>query len=269
MQQLKHLLDSEFDPGFEARARFIFEALDQKKPQKILDAGCGRGFYSYALSFFLFVKEIQSFDINESYISLAKSHCTDKRIHIQKASIYNLPYPNNYFDFIVFSEVLEHLKDEKNALKELKRVLKKNGIIALTVPDVQFPFLWDPLNWLLMTFFGTHISKDIWWLAGIWADHERLYSIDELKKIVGNNSFKYEKCEKVVHWSWPFAHFILYGIGKNLIERFGLEIGNRFLYKKKNTIMTTLASIMKAPSTYLDTKLPISSAINICMLLRK
>lgn len=269
IQQLNLLLASEFDPGFAARAQFIFDTLDKNKSQKVLDAGCGRGFYSHAFSFFPFVTEIQSFDINESYVKRAKSHCTDKRIHIKKASIYELPYPDGYFDFIVFSEVLEHLVDEKKALQELRRVLKKNGVIALTVPDVQFPFLWDPLNWLLMRLFKTHISKDIWWLAGIWADHERLYSLKELKKTIEVNSFKIDRVERVVHWSWPFAHFILYGIGKNLIERLGLEMGNRFSYTKKNGVMLALASIMKAPSTYLDSTLPLSASVNICALLKK
>ena len=165
--------------------------------------------------------------------------------------------------------MLEHLTDEKKALSELGRVLKKGGHIALTVPNSNFPFLWDPLNWILMKLFNTHINKDIWWLSGIWADHERLYSLNELKIVIKNSPFTSGPLKTVVHWSWPFAHFILYGIGKNLVERLGLGMGNRFLYTKKSAVMTHVASLMKAPSTYLDQRCPISPAVNICVLLEK
>jgi len=269
IQQLEHLLAHEFDPGFEQRARFIFEAIEEYKPKKILDAGCGRGFYSHGVAFYPFIQKIQGFDVNDQYLALAKTHCKDKRIKLKKANIYSLPYPDNSFDFIIFSEVLEHLTSEKRALDELKRVLKKDGIIALTIPNEQFPFLWDPLNWLLMKLFHTHVPKDIWWLAGIWADHERLYSPERLERVLHKNDFEVVEQKKVIHWSWPFAHLILYGIGKNLIERLGFKMGNRFSYKKKGLAIEILAAIMKAPSTLLDSNIPLSSSVNICMLLKK
>ena len=269
IKQLNHLLASEFDPGFEQRARFIFENIEKYKPKKILDAGCGRGFYSHAVSFYPFINEIQGFDINESYLRLAISHCTDSRITLKKADLYHLPYPDSYFDFIIFSEVLEHLIDEKKALQELKRVLKKNGVIALSVPNIQFPFLWDPLNWLLMRLFNTHIDKNIWWLAGIWADHESLYSQDELKKIITDNSFMVKRVKNVIHWSWPFSHFILYGIGKNIVERLEFPGVSRFEFKQPNPIVVLFAYIMKLPSTLLDRIFPSASSVNICTLIEK
>lgn len=269
IQKLEHLLANEFDPGFEQRARFIFKAIEFYKPKKILDAGCGRGFYSHAVSFFPFVQEIQSFDVNESYIHLAKSHCTDKRIHIQQANIYKLPYPDNYFDLIIFSEVLEHLPHEVNALSELSRVLKKGGCIALTVPNERFPFLWDPLNWILMKLCNTHISKDIWWLAGMWADHNRLYTFAQLKGLFAKSSFTVVQKKESVHWSWPFTHFILYGIGKNIIERLGVTAASRFEFKSPSILLSFGARFIKFPSVFLDQIVPTTSSVNICALIKK
>ena len=269
IQKLEHLLAKEFDPGFEARARFIFEAIEEYTPKRILDAGCGRGFYSHASSFFPFVNEIQSFDVNESYLHLAKQHCTDSRIHIKQADICKLSYPDNYFDFIIFSEVLEHLKDENKALSELARVLKKGGLIALTVPNERFPFLWDPLNWILMKLFRTHVSKDVWWLAGIWADHDRLYSFSELQNLFAKLPFNINKQKESIHWSWPFVHLILYGIGKNMIERLGITSVSRFEFKPSSPFLSFAASFMKLPSTHLDRLIPTSSSVNICALIKK
>lgn len=269
IHKLEHLLAKEFDPGFEQRARFIFNAIEIHKPKKILDAGCGRGFYSHAASFFPFVQEVQGFDVNKSYIRIAKSHCTDKRIHIQKANIYKLPYPNDYFDMIIFSEVLEHLPHEEYALNELSRVLKKEGFIALTVPNVKFPFLWDPLNWTLMRIFHTHVPKDIWWLAGMWADHNRLYSFVQLKKLLIKSSFTVVQKKESVHWSWPFTHLMLYGIGKNIIERLGITAVSRFEFKPPSALLSFGARFIKFPSVFLDRRFPIPSSVNICVLIKK
>ncbi len=195
LRQLENLLRAEIDPAYSQRARVIFEQIEKEKPLKILDAGCGRGFYLNALSFFPFIKEIHGVDINNQYLKIAKKNCLDKRVKIIKAGLYSLPYPDNYFDCIIASEILEHVKDDKKALFELKRILKKNGTLIITVPHYYFPFLWDPLNWLLMRLFKGHVNKNIWWLAGIWADHNRLYTKKQIEKIVLTAGLTIEKTE--------------------------------------------------------------------------
>jgi len=51
-----------------------------------------------------------------------------------KVDIQNTPFPNEKWGLIVCNHVLEHVNDYKKALKELKRILKKDGILELTVP---------------------------------------------------------------------------------------------------------------------------------------
>jgi len=54
-----------------------------------------------------------------------------------KADVRKLPFKDNYADYIIASEILEHmpLKDLNNALREWVRVLKKGGKMIITVPD--------------------------------------------------------------------------------------------------------------------------------------
>ena len=48
-----------------------------------------------------------------------------------------LPYEDNYFDSVIFSEVLEHIYESPiQILKELYRILKPNGVLILTTPNV-------------------------------------------------------------------------------------------------------------------------------------
>lgn len=261
LSQLKTILETEIDPAFAKRAEFIFEQAEKSKPEKILDAGCGRGFYLKSLSFYKYPKEIHGIDIEEKYLKIARSICDDKRIIIKNASIYSLSYPNNYFDFIICSEVLEHLKDDSQALIELNRVLKKGGVLILTVPNFNFPFLWDPLNWILMKLFNTHINKNIWWLAGIWADHERLYTHDQLQNLLRRTGFVVKNRVSFIRWCIPFSHFLLYGIGKNIVERLGAKQFDRFNFNDKK-ISRFLANIFRLPQK-LESKKPSKISVSI------
>lgn len=67
-----------------------------------------------------------------------------------KADVRNLPFKDNYADYIIASEILEHmpLKDLNNTLREWIRVLKKGGKMIITVPD----FNQVALDWIKTPF---------------------------------------------------------------------------------------------------------------------
>lgn len=270
LKLINKIIDAEIDPAFAKRARFIFKNINAHKPVKVLDIGCGRGYYTKLTSLFPFVKEIQSIDANPEYVKRAKKNVgNDKRITIQTGSIYKLPFKDNYFDSIIASEILEHLDDDKKALKELYRVLKKGGILLVSVPNKNYPFLWDPLNWILERFFNTHIHKDRWWLAGIWADHERLYTQKQLITTVEKQQFSVEDKQEFIRWCWPFTHFMLYAIGKNLVERMGASKFDRFNIDQEKPLSGFIALIVRLPSLLLDKTLPISAFQTLAIVARK
>lgn len=247
-QSIEIILQNEIDPAFAERARLIIEKIIEAKPKRVLDAGCGRGFYVKLASLLDFPVEIVGIDLQKKYLAVAYENCKrDKRVKLKNASIYEIPYEKEYFDFIISSEVLEHLDDDIKAVTELRRVLKKNGTLVVTVPNKDFPFLWDPLNWLLMRFLNTHVNKNIWWLAGIWADHERLYSKVEIKTLLANK-FNINEIKPVLHWCWPFSHFLLYGIGKNIVERISNKSFDRFNFTENKPISGALARLMALPA---------------------
>jgi ubiquinone/menaquinone biosynthesis C-methylase UbiE len=224
---LSALMAREIDPAFAARGTLILKHLQPAGTGRILDLGCGRGFYAKAVTTLYPQATVIGVDYNAEYLNVAAAQ-TRATAGLARANALALPFASGSFEAIVCSEVLEHIDDDSGALDEMYRVLSDDGLLVMSVPHQRYPFLWDPLNWMLEHAFGTHVPAHIWWLAGIWADHVRLYTAEELSIRVETAGFQIENMLFTTTRSLPFAHFLLYGIGKNIIERGLCSSFNRF-----------------------------------------
>lgn len=232
------ILQKEVDPAFRRRAKVVIDNLCLKNGDKILEVGCGKGFYAHIIGAFFPKISYLGIDINEEHLRIAKVFVQASNVNFRKVDATKLPFADKVFDKIICTEVLEHIKNDRLAISELYRVLKPHGIVVITVPNKNYPFLWDPINWVLERFFHTHIPSHILWFAGIWAYHVRLYKEDELLEKVKKQGFKIESITRTTHFCFPFAHFLL-GIGKNIVDkgfftsldRFSNAGGNSFLLK--------------------------------------
>jgi len=249
LKKIKFILDSEVDPAFARRAGIIFENLDLSGGEKILEIGCGRGFYLNVLSKVFPKLDITGIDLNEKYLSVAKRFINNNKVKLIKADATKLPFANKTFDRIIATEILEHIPNDQKAISEIYRVLKPGGMVMVTVPNTNYPFLWDPTNWILERIFKWHLPSNIWWLSGIWADHVRLYGEKELKDKIEKKGFKVQKVWHATHYCFPFSHFLFYGIGKNLVERGIFSNMNRF---KKTDKDSSLKKILLWPIKRID-----------------
>ena len=111
--------------------KFLFD--DYLMPgEKVLDLGCGNG------RFFEFCKDknIDYFgvDSSEKLIEIAKAKYPQAKF--QTADAFNLLFPNNYFDKVYSIAVFHHIPSRElrlQFLKEVKRVLRPDGFLILTV----------------------------------------------------------------------------------------------------------------------------------------
>jgi len=99
--------------------------------KKIIDFGCGHGNFLLACSFFG-PKKCVGIDYGENSIKFAKKivkkfNTNDTKFNFYKKSIYKNNLKDEYFDFAIKNGVFHHLANEKKALKQVHRVLKKNG----------------------------------------------------------------------------------------------------------------------------------------------
>jgi SAM-dependent methyltransferase len=211
-----HMTRNEADMAFKRRVRTIFEWVNPQEDSLILDAPCGRGFY---LNMFRYASNCRlvGLELDTDVIGKAQHHVGHlPQMMLNHASIYAMPYADNSFDAVIMSEVLEHLDDDVAGLREAYRVVKPNGVVAITVPNANYPFWWDPINKTLETLFKTHISDGMF--AGIWANHVRLYTPQQLRDAAVAAGFIVEEERAFTHHSFPFIHNLVYGIGKPLLE---------------------------------------------------
>lgn len=212
INNLNELLSTVGDMALKRRARRIVEELDLKNDEKILEVGCGNGYYLNLLNKLSFNLILVGIDNDALALRDARKIIRDNRVKLELADANKLSFEDNIFDKVVISEVIEHIEEEQKVLSEIYRVLKPGGVMVLTTCTVDYPFLWDPVNWILQHLLRTHIKSGFW--AGIWNQHLRLYKKDRLEKLVKNVKFKIEIVQPLTRWCLPFNHYLVNFIAK-------------------------------------------------------
>jgi ubiquinone/menaquinone biosynthesis C-methylase UbiE len=100
----------------------------------MIDIGCGDGTVTKQLAESIGAKEVWGVDISERSLDVARS----KGIETLKLDINHetLPFPDNTVDVVTGIEIIEHLVNPDNFLKESYRVLKDNGYLILSTPNL-------------------------------------------------------------------------------------------------------------------------------------
>ncbi len=206
------LLGSVGDMALKRRAKKVIEGLDLKPGDKVLEVGCGNGYYLSLLNRVGLKLDLTGVDIDQMALTDAVKFIGDSSVKVILADAAKLPFKNNSFDKVVMSEVIEHVDKEREVLNEILRVLKKGGILTLTTCNTDYPFFWDPINWVLQHFFNTHVRAGFW--AGIWNQHTRLYKKGQLEKLMRSAGFTLDQSESLTSWCLPFNHYIVNLIAK-------------------------------------------------------
>ena len=117
-------------PRHELRERLLLDLFLSASPgPEILDAGAGQGTMSARLERLGY--DVTSTDISESAVEVLRSRLAGP---VAKASVTDLPFGDESFDGVVLGEVLEHVEDDRAALAEVARVLRRDGVLAASVP---------------------------------------------------------------------------------------------------------------------------------------
>lgn len=124
------------------RAKRTAKILEEyvEKDAHILDLGCGIGLSLHVLAQ-IFPNTVGC-DVDEKALNVCRKILKEvgvDGIDLKKYDGRELPFPNNSFDAVLSIEVVEHVKNPKPMLKEIKRVLKRDGVLIITTPNKYWP----------------------------------------------------------------------------------------------------------------------------------
>lgn len=121
------------------------DALSRRTPlegQRLLDVGCGDGAYTVRIAERF--TRVDAIDIQRDRLDMFAQRLVERPtptpVTIHDMSATDLDFPDDTFDLVTAIEVMEHIAELDRALREINRVLKPGGRLAITTPNRWFPF---------------------------------------------------------------------------------------------------------------------------------
>lgn len=177
----------------------IVNLIDKPKDQpiKVLEVGCACGGTLLQIKNIYAKAELAGIEFNEQAAASAGLFADVIAADIEKAT---LPYPEGYFDYIIFADVLEHLVDPWQALKNVEPYLQAGGRILASIPNVM------------------HVSVIQSLLQGYWRyvdagildkTHMRFFTLSEINRMFTNTGYQLAGYHQTyIHESETDKHFI-------------------------------------------------------------
>jgi SAM-dependent methyltransferase len=154
---IQKLIGDRLNPSLLHPSRFTLLSIKKFISQAFSEYETAHWWKLRVLDFWCWDQPYRSFFHNHDYVGCdigSSPELNDKYSIIEEGQ--NLPYQDNFFDVILFTEVMEHLKFPELYATELVRILKKGGIIIMTVPQI-----WDyhpyPQHFFLYTPDGVNL----------------------------------------------------------------------------------------------------------------
>lgn len=179
-------------PRHELREQLLLDLLLSAGPgPEVLNGGAGQGTLTRKLDALGF--EVTSTDVSPESVELLRHEAPGE---IVEADVTALPFRDASFDAAVLGEVLEHIEDDRRALTEIARVLRRDGVLALSVPAN--PNLFGP--------------------SDSWAGHVRRYTRPELLEACAAAGFTVRRC---VGWGFPMSRLYHRHVYERYLQRRG------------------------------------------------
>jgi len=179
---------------------------------KILDIGCGPGTITIDLAKLVPQGHVTGLDAAAGVLEQARSTASEKgvtNIEFTTGDIHALKYADESFDVVHVHQVLQHITDQVGALREMKRVCKKGGIVAARESDFEaftwwpeLPSLDDWLDMYLRVARGNGGEPNAGRRLHVWA-REAGFKREEVTCSAG--TWCYARPEEVEWWSGLWA----------------------------------------------------------------
>lgn len=181
----------------------IKNILKHKKNASVLDVGCGTG--DYIATFSRYTHNYSGIDLSDTAINNLKKKYT--HLNFKVNSVYSLKSKEKY-DIIFLSEVLEHIDKEKEALRNIRKMLNEDGKLIISVP----------------------FDKKLWSYSDKIARHRRRYSKEYLIYITKSSGLE---IDKLICYGFPFLR-IYWELTRSLRNKINRSFSIKHEKDKKN-----------------------------------
>jgi SAM-dependent methyltransferase len=199
---LKHSLQAL--AGLDNYNRWIYDNISRFLGSNILEIGCGIG--NITDYFITPGKKITGIDISDEFTAIAaKKYRDNPDVTIVTGDALNSsgPLPSGSFDTVVLLNVLEHIKEEKAAMKLIHNMLVTGGRAIILVPAMRFAF-------------GA-LDKNL--------GHHKRYERSDMTRVFKEEGFE---TEKIFYMNWPGA--IGWAINSRLLKKKFIPEGQAVLF---------------------------------------
>ena len=122
----------------ETEGKLVYDMLNPKPGEKILDAGCGTGIFT--LDYLNAGAEITGLDISRPMLMYAVKNITSSHFSKVQADMLFLPFKDNSFDKAISITALEFIEDARSAIDELFRVTRPGGCVVVATLNSLSPW---------------------------------------------------------------------------------------------------------------------------------
>jgi 2-polyprenyl-3-methyl-5-hydroxy-6-metoxy-1,4-benzoquinol methylase len=195
------------DESYYSREKSRIASLVPEGPNVILDVGCAAGHLGRKLRELNKVDELVGVEIFQPAAAEAEKHYD--AVHQGDVEVLSLPY-QEYFDFVICGDILEHLRDPWAMLSRIYGWLKEDGTLICSIPNVRY---WRILRDLIIFRKWEYIE------AGILDNtHLRFFTRSSFTKILKSRDFR------IIH-----NEMIIDGKKQNLCNRLTFGLFEEFL----------------------------------------
>jgi len=192
--------------GQQRRFEMIVHAAGDRLRGTILENGCGVGKYLEKLA----GSGSRVIGLEYDFERAAEARTRSKEI-INAAGEY-VPLPSSTFDLVLSHEVIEHVQDDRAAIREMIHVLKPGGRVVIFCPNRGYPFETHGIYWKGKYFFGNklfvnYLPRSV---RDKLAPHVRVYSRRDLQELFVGLQVKF------------IEQTVIFGAYDNIVTRFGM-----------------------------------------------
>ena len=191
--------------GQQRRLDMIVRAAGNRIRGSALENGCGVGMYVAKL------QELGAHVVGLEYdFERAREALLHSKLILNAAGEF-VPLQSSTFDLILSHEVIEHVEDDRAAIREMIRLLKVGGRAVIFCPNRGYPYETHGIFWKGKYYFGNKLFIN--YLPRAWRDklapHVKVYSASDMQKLFEGLPVKF------------INRTIVFGAYDNIIARFG------------------------------------------------